>query len=120
MSVYVTVVIADSSKCCILSVCEFEFSFPACNAHGPYRHSVLARYILFTKLSHSGIIFEIKLLTEICVLNLSGNFVQIISHCKKKRAMYDKNYVDFLLIACSVRVTIVKFEFHCQLSKILK
>jgi len=91
MSVCFNVVIAESSKFCILSVCDFKLSYPACNVHGPYRHSLSARYIVFTKLSHRGIIFEIKLLTEICVLILSVNFVQINSHCKKKRAKYDKN-----------------------------
>jgi hypothetical protein len=76
---------------CILSVCDFKLSYPACNAHVPYRHSLPARYIVFTKLSHSDITFEIKLLTEISVLILYGNFVQINSHCKKKRAKYVKS-----------------------------
>ena len=116
MSVRFTVVIAEISKFCILSVCDFKLSYPACNEYGPYWHSLCARYIDFTKLSHRGIIFEIKLLTEICVLILSENFVQIISHCKKKERSTIKIYVSLLLIDCSVTVTIVKFECiaNCQ------
>jgi len=116
MSVRFTVVIAEISKFCILSVCDFKLSYPACNEYGPYWHSLCARYIDFTKLSHRGIIFEIKLLTEICVLILSENFVQIISHCKKKERSTIKIYVCLLLIDCSVTVTIVKFECitNCQ------
>jgi len=109
-------------KALILEYCQYvtKLSYPARNAHGPYCHSVSARYTIFSELSHSGTILEIKLMSEICVLILFETFVQILSHCKKKRARYDKNYVVLLQMNCLVSLIIIIFLIHCQLPKILK
>ena len=72
-------------------MCVYRLRYTARNGHGPYRHSLYASYKVISKLFHSGTILEIKLPSEICVLILSETFVQIISHCKKERATYDKN-----------------------------
>jgi len=83
-SVRATNVIVESSKFCVLSLCVYRLKYPACNSHGPYCHSLSARYKIFSKLFLSGTILEIKLLRELYILISSGNLVQIISHCKTK------------------------------------
>ena len=104
-------------------VCVCSLRYPAWNVRAPYskcvavalgiQHTIHMHHIVicclpaiqyFPNYLINGIIFEIKLLSKKkCVLIFCTNFVQNISHSKKKWEIYDKNIYWFYICGSEYR-----------------
>jgi len=103
----------------ILSVCVYNLSYPACNAHVPCCHLwPIQHYQIFFALPHKWHDFQREVIEhKMCVLIFSTNFVWNVCHSKKDWGRY---FMHIQTSSCKIPIILSSWIISTDFRKLLK